>query len=76
MHDGYMTTIEMMQACGFKSRSTFREDYVLPALAENAIERLFPNEPKNPKQMYKLTDAAIEWKNSHAEEGASNLPIE
>jgi ATP-dependent DNA helicase RecG len=72
----FMSLKGIMNLCGIKSRYWFRKNYIVPALAENAIERLFPNEPNNPKQMYKLTDAAIEWKKNHSEKGESNLPIE
>nr|WP_223930123.1 hypothetical protein [Prevotella lacticifex] len=54
----------MMQVCGLKSRMTFRENYVAPALLDNAIERKYPNEPNHPRQMYQLTKQALEWKKS------------
>ena len=40
----------------------FRENYIQPALAEGAIERLYPHQPNHPKQKYRLTESAKEWK--------------
>ncbi|MGN1214088.1 MAG: Fic family protein [Bacteroidaceae bacterium] len=45
-----------------KSAKRFRENYIQPALVEGAIERLYPNQPNHPKQKYRLTDLAKEWK--------------
>lgn len=59
-----MSMKSMMEACGLKSRMTFRENYVNPALNDKTIERKYPNEPKHPKQMYRLTEQALEWKKS------------
>lgn len=34
---------------------------IAPALEEGLIERLYPNQPKHPKQQYRLTETAKEW---------------
>ena len=34
---------------------------ITPALEEGLIERLYPNQPKHPKQQYRLTKMAKEW---------------
>lgn len=64
MSNEFMSMKSMMQVCGLKSRMTFRENYVTPALFDNAIERKYPNEPNHPRQMYRLTKQALEWKKS------------
>lgn len=64
MGDGYMTMSEIMSNIGLKHRPSFRKNYFLPALAEGAIERLYPEQPNHPKQKYRLTESAKEWKNS------------
>lgn len=67
MSDGFMSTTDMLQACGLKDRKSFREGYILPSLEEHAIERKYPNEPNHPKQMYKLTEQALEWRKSQSQ---------
>ena len=64
MSNEFMSMKSMMQVCGLKSRMTFRENYVTPALLDNSIERKYPNEPNHPRQMYRLTKQALEWKKS------------
>lgn len=64
MSDQFMSIKSMIAACGLKSRKRFRENYVTPALLDNAIERKYPNEPNHPRQMYRLTKHALEWKKS------------
>lgn len=65
MSNQFMSLRSMIAACGLKSRKRFRENYVTPALLDNAIERKYPNEPNHPRQMYRLTEQALEWKKSH-----------
>lgn len=64
MGDDFMSTSELLKACGLKDRKSFREGYIIPALGDKAIERKYPNEPNHPKQMYRLTEQALEWKKS------------
>ena len=67
MSNDYMTMSEMMDACGMKSRMRFCDSYVTPALDEIAIERKYPDQPNHPKQQYRLTEKAKEWKQANNE---------
>ena len=62
MEDEYMSMKELMELFDLKSAKRFRENYIQPALAEGAIERLYPDQPNHPKQKYRLTGLAKEWK--------------
>lgn len=64
MKSGYMSTNDIMESCGLKDRKYFRESYIVPGLIDHAIERKYPNEPNHPRQMYRLTKQALEWKKS------------
>ncbi|WP_455505430.1 ATP-binding protein [Coprobacter sp.] len=61
MEDSYMTMRNMADVCDIKDLKYFRESYITPALEEGLIERLYPNQPKHPKQQYRLTEMAKEW---------------
>ena len=61
MKDSYMTMRNMADVCDIKDLKYFRERYITPALQEGLIERLYPNQPKHPKQQYRLTEVAKEW---------------
>ena len=61
MNEDYMTMNEIMSNMGFKHRTSFRENYFLPALENGAIEPLYPEQPNHPKQKYRLTELAKEW---------------
>lgn len=52
----------MVDLCGLKNLHHFRDVNVTPALADGAIERLYPEQPKHPKQKYVLTEKAKAWK--------------
>ena len=60
--DTYMSSSEIMRVLGLKDRKSFSELYLNAALSENAIERKYPNIPKHPRQQYRLTTQAKEWK--------------
>ena len=62
MGNEYMSMKEIMALFDLKSAKRFRENYIQPALSEGAIERLYPDRPNHPKQKYRLTDSAKEWK--------------
>lgn len=70
MGDSYMTMRDMVDIFGIKDLKYFRESYITPALEEGLIERLYPNQPKHPKQKYRLTEVAKKWINNsdHQEE--------
>lgn len=59
----YHTLSEMMKVCGMRSRTTFLENYITPALESGYIERKYKESPKHPKQQYRLSDKAIALKN-------------
>ena len=65
MDDGYMTMSELMECVGLKHRTTFRENYLLPATEDKAIDLLYPDVPNHPTQKYSLTEKAKVWKNSN-----------
>lgn len=62
MDDKNYSIRELTELCGFIDPKHFRENYLNPALEDGAIERLYPHQPKHPKQRYRLTEAAKEWK--------------
>lgn len=66
MGDDYTEMKALMALCGLKHLQSFRENYIHPALADGAIERLYPDHPKHPKQKYRLTEAAKAWKDSQS----------
>ena len=61
MGDSYMTMRNMADVCDIKDLKYFRESYITSALQEGLIERLYPNQPKHPKQQYRLTEVAKGW---------------
>ncbi len=65
MGTGDYTIKELTEMCGFIDPKHFREGYIKPALRENAIERLFADRPNHPKQKYRLTEVAKEWKSAN-----------
>ena len=54
MGETYMNMKELAKLCGVKDLKYFRESYITPALEAGIIERLYPDQPKHPKQKYKL----------------------
>lgn len=62
MSNDYMDTKGIMELFNFRSAKRFRENYLRPALADGSLERLYPDQPKHPRQKYRLTEAAKEWK--------------
>lgn len=64
MDKDYMSLTEIMALFKLNSAKRIRENYLNPAIEDGAIERLFPQHPKHPKQKYRLTTAALEWKAS------------
>ena len=67
MNEDYMSLKDIMALFKLNSAKRFRENYLNPAIEDCAIERLYPNHPKHPKQKYRLTTAALEWKKSKNE---------
>lgn len=60
-----MTLKEIMTLFNLNSAKRFRENYLNPAIEDGAIERLFPNQPKHPKQKYRLTEKAKLFKKTN-----------
>lgn len=65
MDDDDMDLKEIMERFHLKSLKRFRENYIQPALSDGTIERLYPDRPQHPKQKYRLTAAARNWKTLH-----------
>lgn len=65
MGEGYMSLKEIMGLFNLNSAKRFRENYLTPAIKDGALEKLYPQQPKHPKQQYRLTEAAKEWKDNH-----------
>ncbi len=65
MPSGYCSVSQLMEVCGKKSRKKFRENYILPALQDEMLERKYPDTPNHPHQQYRLTEQAMGWKDRH-----------
>lgn len=63
MDDDFIDVQTMMERCGIVRRKTIQNAYITPALSDGSIERKFPDQPKRPDQMYRLTERAKAWKN-------------
>ena len=71
MSEDYLTMNEIMSNMGLKHRTSFRENYFLPALEDGAIELQYPEQPKHPKQKYRLTEMAKEWLRNNTDSSKS-----
>lgn len=47
---------EIMELLALKNRSHFSKEYLKPAMETGIIEPIFPEQPKSPKQKYRLTE--------------------
>ena len=65
MGEDYMSLSEIMSLFNLSSAKRFRENYITPALSDGAIERLYSDQPRHPKQKYRLTEVAKEWKSAN-----------
>lgn len=59
MDDKEYSTKEMMELLGLKHRPSFRDNYLLPALALGYIEMTIPDKPNSSKQKYKVINKMI-----------------
>ncbi|MCF0197175.1 MAG: putative DNA binding domain-containing protein [Bacteroidaceae bacterium] len=66
MGDGFVGIQEIMRLCGIVRRKTIQESYIKPALADGSVVRKYPDQPKRPDQMYRITDSAREWKKKNS----------
>ncbi len=57
----------MMELIQLKHRPNFLENYLNPAIESGFIETLYPDQPNHPRQRYRLTEKAKEWKKSKDE---------
>ncbi|MBW1923538.1 MAG: Fic family protein [Deltaproteobacteria bacterium] len=51
----FVTVTEMMTGVGLSHRPTFRKNYLRPALDAGLLEMKYPENPKHPRQRYRLT---------------------
>lgn len=51
-----LSTKEIMSIIGLKDKSNFLELYLYPAVRQNLVEPIYPENPKHPRQKYHLTD--------------------
>ena len=56
MGDNTYSLKEIMELMGLKNRRHFFYEYIIPAVKEELITLLFPDQPKHPKQKYYLTE--------------------
>jgi len=50
-----LSSAELMHELGLSHRTTFRKNYLDPALVSGWIERTEPDAPRSPTQRYRLT---------------------
>ena len=51
----YQGMLEMMEATGYKSRTSFRRRLLIPLLESELLEPQYPDKPNTPKQRYRST---------------------
>ena len=56
MGDNTYSLKEIMELMGLKNRRHFFYEYIIPAVKEELITLLFPDQPKHPKQKYYHTE--------------------
>ena len=47
---------EMMELLNLKNRSHFSKEYLKPAVEMGMLEPIYPDQPRSPKQKYRLTE--------------------
>lgn len=52
---GEMKRTEIQEMLGLRHHENFRDNYLLPALDAGIVEMIFPENPKHPKQAYRLS---------------------
>lgn len=67
MDESFYSVKDLIKLFGLNDVRKFRKNYIHPALADGAIERLYPDRPNHPKQKYRLTEAAKEWKKNQSQ---------
>ena len=56
---------ELMALLEWKSRSKFREKYIVPLLQAGLLERTVPDKPNSSRQRYRTTTRGREWISQH-----------
>lgn len=46
----------MMELLNLKNRSHFSKEYLKPAVEMGMLEPIYPDQPRSPKQKYRLTE--------------------
>ncbi len=64
---GEMAREEIQGVLGLQDRKSFRERYLVPALADGLIEMTLPGKPNSRLQRYRLTDQGRRWLQQHSE---------
>lgn len=64
---GDMAREEIQHALGLLDRKSFRERYLVPALADGLIAMTLPGKPNSRLQKYRLTDQGRSWLQSQGE---------
>lgn len=54
--DNTYSTREIMRSIGLKDKRNFLETYLYPAIGLEWVEPLYPEQPKHPRQKYRLTE--------------------
>lgn len=68
MGENYLAASDLMTLLHRKDQKRFRENYLVPAIVDGALEPMYPDTPRHPRQQYRLTEAALEWKNNQKKE--------
>ncbi len=64
MTDVYVSATYIMELLELSDAKYFRTVYLKPAIIEGAIELKYPDAPRHPQQQYRLSEKALEWKNT------------
>ena len=64
LDDRFMSVPEMMSRLFLSHRPTFRKNYLHPALDMGLVKRKYPENPKDPRQRYRLTAKGRKLKNT------------
>jgi hypothetical protein len=59
--DKELNNADLMHALGLSHRSTFRENYLNPALDGGWLERTQPGSPRSSTQRYRLSEKGKRW---------------
>lgn len=63
--NGILSVKEIMNLMNLKDRKSFLHSYLYPAIENGLVEPIYPNQPKHPKQKYRLTEKGKQHKNEN-----------